>query len=290
MAAKPSLTERLLKNSTLTKRTETLDNSKVHSNKKLVPTVVPAINIGLSGSPMGGLGCGLTMIAGPSKHFKTLFGLIMAAAYMKAKPDAVCLFYDSEFGAGQSYFKSVGIDPQRVVHTPITNIEELKFDIMNQLDHIEEEDDVILFIDSIGNLASKKEVEDALDMKAVADMTRAKQLKSLWRIVTPHLTLKDIPLIAINHTYQCGTEKMTVLLPDGTTKSIKDVVAGDQVMTIAGPEAVKWTTEHDGAWITEIELESGEILEFTDGHRFMVEGEWKYVCDLREGEIIDSYK
>jgi hypothetical protein len=50
-------------------------------------------------------------------------------------------------------------------------------------------------------LASKKEVEDALDGKSVADMSRAKQLKSLFRMVTPHLTLKDIPMVVVNHTY-----------------------------------------------------------------------------------------
>ena len=57
-------------------------------------------------------------------------------------------------------------------------------------------------IDSIGNLASRKEVEDAQNEKSVADMSRAKQLKSLFRIVTPKLTGKDIPMIAINHTYK----------------------------------------------------------------------------------------
>ena len=61
---------------------------------------------------------------------------------------------------------------------------------------------VLIIIDSIGNLASKKEVEDALNEKSVADMSRAKQLKSLFRMITPHLTLKDIPLVAVNHTYK----------------------------------------------------------------------------------------
>jgi hypothetical protein len=60
----------------------------------------------------------------------------------------------------------------------------------------------MIIIDSIGNLASKKEVEDAIDGKSVADMTRAKQLKSLFRMITPHLTLKDIPMAVINHTYK----------------------------------------------------------------------------------------
>ncbi|MEK9700023.1 MAG: hypothetical protein VW270_29860, partial [Candidatus Poseidoniales archaeon] len=63
-------------------------------------------------------------------------------------------------------------------------------------------DKVIIIIDSIGNLASKKEVEDALDGKSVADMSRAKQMKSLFRMVTPHLTMKDIPMVVVNHTYK----------------------------------------------------------------------------------------
>jgi hypothetical protein len=62
-------------------------------------------------------------------------------------------------------------------------------------------DHVMIIVDSVGNLASKKEVDDALDGKSVADMTRAKQMKSLFRMITPHLTIKDIPAIVVNHTY-----------------------------------------------------------------------------------------
>jgi hypothetical protein len=36
----------------------------------------------------------------------------------------------------------------------------------------------------------------------VADMTRAKALKGLFRMCTPYLTMKDIPMLAINHTYK----------------------------------------------------------------------------------------
>ena len=61
---------------------------------------------------------------------------------------------------------------------------------------------MIIVIDSIGNLASKKEVEDAMEGKSVADMSRAKQIKSLFRMVTPHLTIKDIPMVVVNHTYK----------------------------------------------------------------------------------------
>jgi RecA/RadA recombinase len=142
------------------------------------------------------------MWAGPSKHFKTAFSLLMAKSYMEKYDEAVLLFYDSEFGTPQSYFDTFGIDTDRVLHTPITDIEQLKFDIMNQLQNIERGERVMVVIDSIGNLASKKEVEDALDQKSVADMSRAKQVKSLFRMVTPHLTMKDIPMVVVNHTYK----------------------------------------------------------------------------------------
>src|SRR6056300_1710300 len=196
-----SLIDKLMKNST-SKMTAPLMDSKVYGKKEMATTPVPMVNVALSGRVDGGLTPGLLMLAGPSKHFKSAFGLMMAAAYQKKYEDAVILFYDSEFGTPQSYFESFGIDMDRVVHTPITDVEQLKFDITKQLQEMEKDDHVMIIIDSIGNLASKKEVEDALNEKSVADMSRAKQLKSLFRIITPHLNLKDIPLVAVNHTYK----------------------------------------------------------------------------------------
>ena len=199
-----SILDKIKKNSTI-KDTSILKDSKFFTKKDMIPTSIPAINIALSGRLDGGLTPGLTMWAGPSKHFKTAFSLLMAKSYMDKYDDAVLLFYDSEFGTPQSYFDSFGIDTGRVMHTPITDIEQLKFDIMQQLDQKEgivRGDHVIIIIDSIGNLASKKEVEDALEGKSVADMSRAKQIKSLFRMVTPHLTIKDIPMIVVNHTYK----------------------------------------------------------------------------------------
>src|SRR5210317_2091188 len=196
-----SLIEKLTKNSTV-KATAPLMDSKVYGKKEMATTPVPMVNVALSGRVDGGLTPGLLMLAGPSKHFKSAFGLMMAAAYQKKYDDAVILFYDSEFGTPTSYFESFGIDMDRVIHTPITDVEQLKFDITKQLDQLEKKDNVIIVIDSIGNLASKKEVEDAMNEKSVADMSRAKQLKSLFRIVTPHLNLKDIPMVCVNHTYK----------------------------------------------------------------------------------------
>jgi len=196
-----SIMDKLKKNSKLS-HTEVLSESKFFTEKDMVSTDVPMINVALSGSVDGGLAPGLTVLAGPSKHFKTSFALLMAAAYMKKYPESVMLFYDSEFGSPQSYFKQFGVDTTRVLHTPITNVEELKFDMISQLENLDREDKVIVVIDSIGNLASKKEMEDTLNEKSVADMSRAKALKGLFRMTTPYLAMKNIPLLAVNHTYK----------------------------------------------------------------------------------------
>jgi len=196
-----SLMAKLKKNSKI-KLSSQMDKSEFFQEKEVVQTDVPMMNVALSGSLDGGITSGLTVLAGPSKHFKTSFALKMAAAYLKAKPEAIMIFYDSEFGSPQSYFDTFGIDTSRVLHTPITDVEELKFDLIAQLEDMDKEDDVIIVIDSIGNLASKKELEDAKNEKSVADMSRAKALKGLFRMTTPYLAMKNIPLLAINHTYK----------------------------------------------------------------------------------------
>ena len=111
-----SIMDKLKKNSKI-KETEILTESKFFNDKDLITTDVPMVNVALSGSIDGGLAPGLTVLAGPSKHFKTSFALIMAAAYLKKYEDAVMIFYDSEFGSPQAYFEQYGIDTSRVLHT-----------------------------------------------------------------------------------------------------------------------------------------------------------------------------
>ena len=196
-----SIMAKLKKNSKVS-GTSVLSQSEFFNEKEITTIDVPMLNVALSGRVDGGLTSGLTVLAGPSKHFKTSFALKMAGAFLDANPEAVMLFYDSEFGSPQSYFTNFGIDTDRVLHVPVMNVEELKFDLIGQLENLDKDDKVIIVIDSVGNLASKKELEDAINEKSVADMSRAKALKGLFRMTTPYLTMKSIPLIAINHTYK----------------------------------------------------------------------------------------
>lgn len=196
-----SLLERMMKTGT-TKSSAILSKSSFFTVKEAVPTELPILNIAFSGSLDGGLVSGLTVLAGESKTFKTMTALYCMKAYLNKHKNGIALLYDSEFGITPEYIASFDIDTDRVLHIPITDVEQLKFDIVKKLQEIGDKEKVFIMIDSVGNLASKKEVEDAENEKSVADMSRAKSLKSLFRIITPHLTIKNIPCIAVNHVYK----------------------------------------------------------------------------------------
>jgi len=211
-----NLLERMKEAGTI-KTADAISRSSFFNMKDVIPTSLPILNVAFSGHLDGGLIPGLTVFAGESKCYKTLLALYCIRAYMDKYPEAICLFYDSEFGVTPAYLKANGIDSERMLHIPVEHIEQLKFDIVKRLEKINRGDKVFVYIDSLGALASKKEVDDAIDEKAVSDMTRAKAIRSLLRIITPHLTMKDLPCIVVNHVYkEIGLYPKTVI-PGGTS-------------------------------------------------------------------------
>lgn len=243
---KNSLLDRIKKNSTL-ENTSVLSESKLLSGEKDdILTDVPLINAALSGQMDRGMVPGLLQIVGQSRMFKSGFMLLMMKAFQKKYPDGVVLLYDSEFGTPDAYFEAFDIDRERVIHCPVTNVEELKFDMSAQLENIKVGDKVFIAVDSLGNLASKKEVEDAKEQKSVADMSRAKAINSLFRIVTPHLTLKSLYMVVVNHGY-----KEIGLFP-------KTIVGGGEKSYLSS----------DNIWIIgrEQEKQGGELV----GHTFHI--------------------
>lgn len=252
---KNPLINRLISNSRLTDAC-IMSDSFLMQESDPVSTNIPILNVALSGDPQGGLVSGSLQIAGESKRFKTLFGLVLVKAYMQKYPDSILLFYDSEFGTPKSYIDSVGIPIDRIVHAPIMNIEQLKFDLVNQLEKgIERGDRVIIFIDSLGNLASKKEIEDALNENSAADMTRAKSIKSLFRMIIPYLTIKNIPLISIAHTYK----QQGVMYPGDIVGGGGGMMYGPHNLWIIGRNQEKDGTELSGFKFT-IKIEKSRFV------------------------------
>lgn len=293
-----------LKGAGTIKQAAILSESPFFNSKDCVQTNLPILNVAFSGSLSGGLIPGLTVFAGASKSFKTLLGLYCMKAYFDKYPESIALVYDSEFGITPEYLASNGIDTSRIIHIPIEHIEMLKFDVVKRLEQIKRGDKVFLMVDSLGALSSKKEVEDALDEKSVSDMTRAKAIRSLLRIITPHLTMKDIPCIIINHIYQTMELYSKAVVGGGTAV----MYSANQIFIISkaqekdGQELVGWnftinieksrfvrekaklpfTVKFDGGiskWsgLLDIALESGHVVKPSNG--------WYSKVDLETGEV-----
>ncbi len=207
-----------------------LSESKFYSGDDgSFPLQIPMMNVALSGKTDVGMSPGLLMICGESKHFKTGFMLEVAKGFQEKHPDGVILFYDSEKGAPIKYFKLRNMDMSRILHTPIFNIEELKFDSVSQLKMLQEEGvPMMIMVDSIGMLPSTKEVSNAEEENSAADMTRARELNSLFRIWTPYIAFNDIPAVIINHGYTSMDGKGTYNVSGGK----KVYLAADDVWII----------------------------------------------------------
>lgn len=233
MAKKPtsstgSLAERLLGSGAKDISSSVLMESEYYQSFETIPTQLPAYNIILSGDMKGGISPGITIVSGESGTGKTLFCWMAAKTFMDKYPEGMVLYYDTEFGALKSYFETMDIDMDRVIHIPVYNIEQWKFDMVSRFEEMQPSDKVFVLVDSLGLMASKKEVEDAENEKSAADMTRAKAIRSAFRITLPHINIKGIHLFAINHSY----DEMGSMYPQkilGGGKAVK-LVANNVLM------------------------------------------------------------
>jgi RecA/RadA recombinase len=239
----------LLKNSTI-KDAADLSHSRLFEEKDIIVLDCPALNIALSGDAIeGGLVPGIVQIAAESKHFKSKFALEIAKSFLKKFPEGVIILYDSEFGTPESYFEGLNIN--NIIHCPILDLEEFKHDIVVQLKEITREDKVLIIVDSLGNMPSIKELEDAEKGNSSQDMTRAKQMKSIFRMVMPRINQKNVYCVMVNHTYKT-LEMFSKDVPTGGTGSIYN---SNIIWTISkAKEKESVTSEVDGKKKTKEEL------------------------------------
>jgi hypothetical protein len=83
---------------------------------------------------------------------------------------------------------------------------------------------IMILLDSAGNLATQKEIDDATSGSDKADMTRAKLLKSAFRILMTKLGICKIPFIFTNNTYvMCENVHRRIFLYFRPFRSIKRI-------------------------------------------------------------------
>lgn len=173
-----------------------------------IPTGNYMLNAQISGSLFGGIpNCRSVCIAGDSGTGKTFLTLNMCREAQMLGYDII--YCDSESAVDQDVFEKFGLDPDRVRYQPVTTIQEFTIFINNLLKMLEEAKKakqevpkVFLVLDSLGNLASKKEKDDAVSGNTVRDMTKQQVIRSMFRTTTVDLAANKIPFVITNHTYQ----------------------------------------------------------------------------------------
>ena len=166
------------------------------------------LNAQLSGSIYGGIPDNrVTAIAGEQATGKTFYAIGIAKDFLDSNEDGAVFYFDSEAAATTDLFKDRGLDPDRVWHFPVDTIEEFRTQMIRILDNLLKTPEgdrkpLLIVLDSLGMLASAKELDDALADKQVRDMTKSQTIKSVFRIITSKLGKLKIPMIVTNHTYK----------------------------------------------------------------------------------------
>lgn len=184
---------------------ETFDNSEAVKIKEWIHTGSYIFNAVLSGSLLKGVPNNRSIsIAGESGSGKTF--LCMNLAKNMQKQDYTIYYLDTEGAIGYEMKKTFAIDGSNFYHIPISDLQVLKSVVTNIITTVktaklagDEVPKIALFLDSLGMLASTKEIEDAKNGSDKRDMTKAQMVRSFFRIVTSDLTSLGIPLIMTNH-------------------------------------------------------------------------------------------
>lgn len=182
-----------------------LSESALSTVNSWVDTGCMVLNSIISGSLYGGVPVGrITGFAGPSAAGKTyIINKILANGQ---KQGMIPVIFDTEAAIDASSTTGVGLDPDKVKYVPVQTVEECRNQISAFLDSVIEakmQGKFIMSIDSLGNLASQKELEDAEKGKTAMDMgTRAKGLKSMMRLLTFKAAQAGVTILFSNHTYE----------------------------------------------------------------------------------------
>lgn len=187
---------------------DTLDKSTVSEIDHYIPTGNYNLNACLTGSLFGGYPNNRAVaLAGPSGTGKTF--LLMNAIKQAQDLGYSIVFYDSENAVDKDLVEKFGIDARKFRYEPCNTVQEFRSSVTALTDTLIEQKNkgaalpkIMICLDSAGNLATQKEVDDAKSGSDKADMTRAKLLKSTFRILMTKLGICKIPFLFTNHTYQ----------------------------------------------------------------------------------------
>jgi RecA/RadA recombinase len=199
----------VISKSDFSKITEWIDTGNYH------------LNAVFSGDLFGGIPNNRTIcLAGDSGTGKTF--LLLNMCREAQQKGYYIIYYDTEGAVDVDNIQNFGVDPEKFDHQPLSDLAKFRTSITTLTKKMMEAKEkgyktpkIMVCLDSLGMLATTKEIDDAISGNTAADMTRAKTIRSLFRIITSDLTGLGIPFVFTNHTYASTGMFPTVNLSGG---------------------------------------------------------------------------
>jgi RecA/RadA recombinase len=142
-------------------------------------------------------------VSGTGKTF-----VILNSVREAQKKGYYVIYGDSEAAVDEDIMVKFGIDPTKVRYQPLKTVLQTRHFITNLCATLKEKKKggfdipkIAMVIDSLGNLATDKEIGDAMSGSDKRDMTKQQNLKSMFRVITTDLAELKIPLFVANHVY-----------------------------------------------------------------------------------------
>ena len=145
-------------------------------------------------------------IASDSGIGKSFFCVSIAKEFQKNNPDGYVVYYETENAFTSKMFEERGIDLNRLLYVPTGTVEQFRHEstkFVHEYNDLPKEEQVpfIMILDSVGNLSTEKEYEDAITGANKTDMTKGRLVKSALRTLKMELSKANAPLIMTNHVY-----------------------------------------------------------------------------------------
>lgn len=161
---------------------------------------------------------------GISSHNTGKSFLAISCAREAQKLGYTVILMDSEGAHDSNFVSRLGVDPNKLIIKQVQTISETGKFIANVCAELEKQDTqygthqkVMFILDSLGNLTSDKEKEDMMAGNNKVDLTKAKDVKAMFRVIATPLARMQCPMVVTNHSYNSiGSYVPTQVMSSGT--------------------------------------------------------------------------
>lgn len=165
------------------------------------------LNAAISGSIFRGLPNNKAAVfAGDPATGKTFFALGIVKNFLETHQNARVFYYDTESSVTNDMLTARGIDLTRIAKSEPTSLEDFRnkcsklLDMYGQIPLVSRWP-LLIVLDSLSQLPSKKEIGDVAEEKDTKDMTKPGIIKGTFRVLRLKMARLAVPMVITNHVY-----------------------------------------------------------------------------------------